>query len=78
MTAVVEQPTHRTLISWLATGDHRFTLIILHKIQLQMELMNTLNLKEEKVRDNFEVVVTGKEFLNRTLHVKALRTPINK
>lgn len=76
--AVVEQPTHRTLICWLATRDQRSTLIIMRKTQLQMKLMNTLNLKEEKVGDNFEVVVTGKEFLNRTLHVKALRTPINK
>lgn len=64
MTAVVEQPTHRTLICWLATRDHRSTLIIMHKTQLQMELMNTLNLKVEKVENNFEVVVTGKEFLN--------------
>lgn len=35
-----------------------------------MELMNTLNLKVEKVEDNFEVVVTGKEFLNACKGIK--------
>lgn len=40
--------------------------------------MELMNLKEEKVGDNLEVVVTGKEFLNRTLQAQLLRTTINK
>lgn len=74
MTAAVEQPTHRTLICCLAPRYHTSIPSTLHKTQLQMELMS---LKEEKVGDNLEAVVTGKEFLNRTLQAQALRTTIN-
>jgi hypothetical protein len=34
---------------------------------------DTLNLKKEKVVNNFEYIGTGKKFLNRTLMAQALK-----
>lgn len=39
---------------------------------------NTLNLMQEKVRDTLELVVTGKDFLNRTSVFQALRPTVGK
>jgi hypothetical protein len=37
----------------------------------------TLNLIEEKVRNKFELIGTGKAFLNRTLATQVLRSTIS-
>lgn len=39
---------------------------------------DTLNLTEEKVRNNLELIGTAHEFQNRTLIAQALRSAINK
>ena len=39
---------------------------------------DTVNLIEEKMRNNLEHIGTGEDFINRTLIAQALRSTINK
>ena len=57
----------------------RSILITLYQSILQMDERSAiLNLVEEKIKNNLELIGIGKDFLNRTTLVQALRTTINK